>query len=259
MTSNNLKIESAFITGAAHGIGAAFARKLAAENARLWLVDKEHDALMALTEELRTRGATAVEPIVANLANSTDQDSLVDILRNLTHLDLLINNAGFGKPGSFHDQLPEIILEMLHVHMNAPARFSHAALPAMIARRKGAIINVCSLAQSLPFSGLYGATKTFLYTFSKMLHRDVSKHGIKIQALVPGYTSTAFHNAGHYVGEKHRIPNFLWSSADVVAGVSLRDLSSAKFECVPGALNRCMAFILRHGLYSSRLAQRWVV
>jgi len=259
MASTRPMIKSAFITGAAHGIGAAFARKLAAENVQLWLVDKERDALMALATDLKSRGAAAVEPIVANLGNAAGRDAVVDILNDLPPLDLLVNNAGFGSSGPFHEHQREEMLAMLQVHMSAPARFCRAALPAMVARRKGAIINVCSLAQLLPLSGIYGATKTFLYTFSKMLDGEVSPHDIKIQALLPGYASTAFHDTGHYADARHRVPKFLWMSADVVAEVSLRDLGSAKFECIPGALNRCIAFMLRNRLYSSRLLQRWVV
>ena len=157
---------------------------------------------------------------------------------------------------------PELqILEMLHLHVTAPVRFCRAALPAMIARRNGAIINVCSLAQFLPFDGnaMYSASKTFLLRHSEILDHEVGKHGIKVQALIPGYTATTFHNSDGYAATKQRIPGVLWSSADFVAATSLRDLDTRKFESIPGTLNRGIAFLLRSGVCPHRLIQRWVI
>jgi short-subunit dehydrogenase len=260
MSRNNREIRSAFVTGAAHGIGAAFARRLAATRTALQLIDKDGDALMALADELRAGGAV-VEPIVADLSSAVGQDLVVSALAEQAQLDLLINNAGFGRPELFHVQAEHQILEMLHLHVTAPVRFCRAALPAMIARRNGAIINVCSLAQFLPFAGnaMYSASKTFLLRHSEILDHEVGKHGIKVQALIPGYTATTFHNSDGYAATKQRIPGVLWSSADFVAATSLRDLDAGKLESIPGTLNRWIAFLLRSGICPHRLIQRWVI
>jgi short-subunit dehydrogenase len=106
MDSSRQEVRSAFITGAARGIGAAFARRLATDKAVLWLVDKDSEALTALAEELRTAGAV-VELIIADLSSPGGQDLIVSALTEQKQLDLLINNAGFGKPDLFHEQPEE--------------------------------------------------------------------------------------------------------------------------------------------------------
>lgn len=261
MTSTRPAIKSALITGAASGIGAAFARRLAAQQVRLWLVDKQGEALTALADELNAAHGSDVNPIRADLRDPADQETIVKTIESLRELDLLINNAGFGSPASFHTLAPEKHDEMLQVHVMSPVKFCRAALPAMIGRRNGAIINVCSLIQYISIDGnaMYGATKMFLDRFSRSLDCEVRQHGVKIQALIPGYTSTRFHHTGDYLPtHSSLIPGYLWLSADEVVDVSLRKLASRRVDCVPGLVNRISAFFLRHRLYSMRLLERWI-
>ena len=145
MTSIDPDAKWALVTGAASGIGAAFADRLAERKFGLRLVDKQHDALMAVTRDIEARHAVPVMPVVADLQSTADQDAMVDAITGSPALDLLINNAGFGEPRLFKNVAPENHVAMLQVHVVAPVRFSRAALPAMIARKEGGIINVSAL------------------------------------------------------------------------------------------------------------------
>lgn len=261
MTSIDPDTKWALVTGAASGIGAAFAANLAARNFGLWLVDKQHDALMAVTRDIEARHDVPVKPIVADLQKIADQDAVIAVIAQAPGLDLLVNNAGFGDPDLFQTVLAESHVAMLQVHVMAPVRFSRAAMPAMLARRKGAIINVCSMIQYIhtPGNTMYGATKLFLDSFSQRLNLDVGRHGIEIQSLIPGYTVSNFGMTDEYKGSpRSAIPAFLWSSAESVVEASLRQLGSGRLKCVPGTFNRVLEFCLRRGLFPRRLMQRWI-
>ena len=169
MPPNSVRIESALITGAASGIGAAFAGQLAARKARLWLVDKKHDRLMGVAKALQAEHSVCIETIHADLSESAAQDAVVDVIARYPDLDLLVNNAGFSIPGFFRRMASERQVAMLQVHVVAPTRFCRAVLPAMVKRRSGAIINVCSMAQYVDSAGQYGASKIYLDAFSRNL------------------------------------------------------------------------------------------
>ena len=260
MLPNSVRLESALITGAASGIGAAFASKLAARKARLWLVDKDRDRLTGVTKALEAEHDIRVEAIHADLGESSGQDAVVDVIARQPDLDLLINNAGFSIPGIFRRMASERQVAMLQVHVIAPTRFCRAVLPAMVKRRSGAIINVCSMAQYVDSAGQYGASKIYLDAFSRNLAVEVGHLGIKVQALIPGYVATNFDSTDDFQQPRRNvIPGYLWSTPDTVAEASLRQLASAQVRCVPGAGNRVMEFMLRNGLYSRRLVRRWLV
>lgn len=249
------------ITGAASGIGAAFAAKLAERKYALRLIDKQRDALMTVTRDIEARHAVTVVPMVADPQSTADQDAVIDDITGSPALDLLVNNAGSGEPRLFHNIAPESHVAMLQVHIVAPVRFSRAALPTMIARKKGGIINVSAIMQHvhIPGNTMYGATKSFLDTFSKRLSREVHSHGILVQSLMPGYTRTSFGNTDAYVrAPVSVVPRFLWSSPESVVEASLRQLGSRKLRCVPGRCNQILEFCLRKGLLPPRLIRHWI-
>lgn len=261
MTSTGAESRWALVTGAASGIGAAFAAALAARKYGLWLVDKQGDALMAVARDIEARHGVSVTPIVADLQHTADQDTVIDAIERPPGLDLLVNNAGFGEPRLFKNIAPENHVAMLQVHVVAPVRFSRAALPTMIARRKGAIINVGALMQYVdaPSNTMYGSTKHFLDTFSRRLSLEVRPRGIEVQSLLPGYTRSGFGSTDAYKGGRlSAVPGFLWSSPESVVDASLRQLGSGKARCVPGRLNQVLEFGLRRGLLPPRLIRRWI-
>jgi len=248
---------TALITGAAHGIGAAFAHQLSASQKRLVLVDKDATALASMPEALARSGPAEVESFPANLARPEDQDRVVERIERENELCLLINNAGFGNPNWFFEQDAQVQYDMLQVHVVSTVRFCRAALPGMLRLGRADIINVSALAAELPvaWNVMYGATKGFLRSFSETLRVECLPQGVNVQLLCPGYTHTRFHDNPSYAeSDLGRVPRWMWSSPEAVATASLRALARRKFLCVPGICNQCIGFLLR-----TRLVPMWII
>jgi uncharacterized protein len=248
---------TALITGAAHGIGAAFAHQLAATHQRLILVDKDAAALAAMPECLARSGPAEVEPFPADLARPEGQDRVVERIGREENLCLLVNNAGFGAPMLFHEQDPQVHRDMLHVHVVATVLFCRAALPGMVRLGRGDIVNVSALAAELvsPGNVMYGSTKGYLRSFSQILRFECQAVGVNVQLLCPGYTHTAFHDTPSYEEiDMGRVPRWMWSQPEAVAAASLRALKRRKFLCVPGVRNQCIGWLLR-----SPLLPNWLI
>lgn len=243
--------QTALITGASSGIGAEFARQLAANGYDLILVARRAPRLSALAAELSQAHGVKVEWLTADLATEAGIASVAAYIGNLPRLDLLVNNAGFGTGGPFAEADVAEQAAMLNLHMMAPMRLARAALPGMIARRSGGIINVASLAAfvALPGTANYCATKAYLVTFSQALTAEVRRHGVRVQALCPGFTVTEFHDRPDQGGfDRRRIPRFAWGRADAVVADALRGLARGQVICVPGVLNRAILFLARTGV-----------
>ena len=160
-----------------------------------------------------------------------------------------MNNAGFGTLGRFAELPIRLQLDMLAVHVLATVRLTRAALPGMLARRSGAIVNVSSIAPFLPGQGnvIYNAAKAGVTSFSESLHMELEGTGVVAQALCPGMTSTEFHATPLFRQSGFRrstIPAPLWMPAEAVVEYSLRELGRAPV-CIPGAHNRLLAFLPR--------------
>lgn len=240
---------TALITGASSGIGAEFARQLAAKGNHLILIARREERLRALAAELEEQYSIAAEVLVADLSNPADIQRIETRIPEIENLDLLINNAGFGAPGRFVERDLDIQLDMIHVHIIATVRLSRAALPGMIARRRGRIINVSSIAAfvSMPGSATYSASKAYLNVFSEALQAELRGTGVHIQALCPGFTHTGFHYTPVYEASDRRpLPEPLWMSAESVAADSLRALDRGKVIYVPGFKNRVLATLARY-------------
>lgn len=248
--------KKALITGASSGIGAEFARQLAARAYDLVLHGRRLDRLVALAAELSAAHGITAEPLIADLAAEPGIAAVAQYIARLPRLDLLVNNAGFGIGGAFAEADVVDQAAMLNVHMMASMQLSHAALPGMIARGAGGIINVASLAAfvALPGNINYCATKAYLVTFSQALAGEVRRQGIRVQALCPGFTVTDFHDRPDRVGfGRSHIPRFLWGAAPAVVADSLRGLERGQVVCVPGRINRVILLLARTGLVN-RLA-----
>lgn len=243
---------TALITGASSGIGAAFARALAARQYDLVLVARREERLISLASELQQRFHVRAEVMVADLSNPEGMERVEKRLTSIKTLDILVNNAGFGIPGKFIEIPLEQQLGMIQVHVFASVRLSHAALPRMIARRHGAIINVASLGAFIPKpeDATYCATKAYLKTFSQALQAELRGTGVQVQALCPGFTRTEFHDQPVYEQRhvKASIPKALWMSADDVVAESLAALARGRVVCVPGFKNRFIITCAQLGL-----------
>jgi short-subunit dehydrogenase len=239
---------TALITGASGGLGAAFAHRLAKDGFDLILVDKCADPLIALAGELRQAESIAVETLVADLAEEAGMQAVEQRIAGAANLEMLVNNAGFGLPGDFVEVPVAKHLTMISVHVIASVRFCHAAIPGMIARGPGTIINVASLAALLRLRGCttYTSTKAYLLAFSECLQTELAGTGVRVQALCPGWVATGFFRPFDAIGFDHQavIPKILWLSADRTVDSSLRALRRGKVRHVPLLRVRLFAALL---------------
>jgi short-subunit dehydrogenase len=230
----------AIVTGASSGIGAAFARRLARDQMDLCLVARNRDRLDALAAELRRERAVEVEVRALDL---TDRAALEALAGDVSARppDLLVNNAGFGTVGRFAELDAAEEDREIQLNVAALTRLTHAALPGMLERHQGAVINVSSLAgeSPAPYTATYGATKAFVTSLSQALHEELRGTGVKVQALLPGFTRTEFQErAGIDPGT---VPSFAWMSAESVVEASLAALERGDALCVPGAGNKVLS------------------
>lgn len=225
----------ALVTGATAGIGAAFVAQLAREGSDLVLVARTETRLVKQAGELRDRYGIGVETIPADLSTDHGLGLVEARLSDATApVDLLINNAGFGL---FADFLDSDIAEedrMLAVNVRAVMRLTHAALPLMVERGSGGVVNVSSVAGSVPTAtgATYGASKAWVTAFTESLSMLVAGKGVRLTALCPGFTRTEFHDR---VGvSRDGFPERMWLEADDVVETALRDHRRGSVISVPG-------------------------
>ncbi len=225
---------TALITGASSGIGAAYARALAARGYGLILVARREERLRRLAEEVEERYGVRAHVLTADLTTSEGITRVVEAIRGSASLVFLVNNAGFGTKGFFFQTDVERQEAMVRIHVIAPLRLTHAALPAMVEAGRGAIVNVASVAAFSPTAGhaTYSGVKAFLVNFSEGLHEEVEEYGVRVQALCPGYTRTEFQKASGVPSKG--IPDFLWLSPEAVVAQSLHDLEVGRVVSIPG-------------------------
>jgi hypothetical protein len=226
----------AAITGASSGIGSVFARRLAAQGYDLLLVARRGDRLEQLAAELERAHQIRAEACIADLSAAEEMDRVARRLASEPRLELLVNNAGFGVKGRLWEMPLEDQLRMQHLHIDAILRLTHAALGPMVARGRGAIINVASVAgfTRSPGSVSYCATKAWLNAFTEGLYLDLkSAHSpVVVQALCPGFTYSEFHDVAGV--DRASIPKSLWLNVEDVVGASLAGLRRRKLFVVPG-------------------------
>jgi uncharacterized protein len=230
------------VTGASSGLGAEFARRLAARGYSLILVARRRDRL-----ELIAAG-TGGEVLAADLATDAGVALVEERIRGEARLEMLVNNAGFGAKGRFVETDLAAQDRMHRLHVLATMRLTRAALEGMVARNRGAIINVSSVAgfSATPGSASYCATKAWMTSFTVALDRELRGSGsaVKVEALCPGFTRTEFHETmGVDAG---KIPASLWLDAGFVVAESLRALDRGQVVVVPGWRYKVLVALLRH-------------
>ncbi len=240
---------TALVTGAAAGIGRAFAEVFAANRFDLVIVARREDRLRALAASLEQRHGGRVHVLSRHLSHPDASARLVEELgASGLSVDALVNNAGFAVPGSFIRSDWPRHAEFLQVMLVAVVELTHHLLPAMLDRGYGRVINVASLAGLLPgVAGhtLYAATKSFLIRFSESLSAETSPGGVHVTAVCPGFTFTEFHDVS---GTRHivsRMPSFMWMDAETVARQGYDAVMAGRATCVPGRVNAAIATLAR--------------
>ncbi|MBU3916037.1 SDR family oxidoreductase [bacterium] len=227
----------ALVTGASSGIGAAFASRLAQKGFDLILHGRKRKELMDRAKNLERIYGASVEIIIAELSRPEEIRKVEERINSLDRLDMLVNNAGYWEPGVFWEYSPDSLEAMIMVHNVAPVRFIRAALPRMLERDKGDIINVSSLGAYFNMVTLenYGATKAYLISFTESLHVALMGTGIRVQALTPGFTVTEFHSR---LGADFTKEQRTWMQPEKVVDESLRALGKGMVVCIPGFKRR---------------------
>jgi hypothetical protein len=240
----------ALITGASGGIGAAFASAFAQRGLDLVVVGRNCGRLADQAQGLEREHAVAVEILPADLTDRV-QRRAVELRAADPSIEVLVNAAGLATVGRYADLAPESAAEQIAVNLIAGIRLTRAALPGMIARRRGAIINVSSIAAFVParFAATYAATKASLNSFSESLHEELRGSGVRIQVLCPGFTRSAFVERAGADGSV--IPGFAWMTPEAVVAASLAALLRGQVVCVPGMHNRVLTALL------AGLPRRW--
>ena len=238
------------VTGASSGIGEAFAHVFAARGFDLVLTARREDRLRALAAKLTQEHPCTVSTIVADLSERNAPKALCDEIaaRGLT-IDALVNNAGYGVPGSFTSSPWERHEAMLHVMVMAVAELTHRLLPGMVQRGYGRIINVASLAGLVPAPAghtLYAAVKALMIKFSEALSHEVEQHGVYVTALCPGFTLSEFHDVTGTRAIVGKLPRWLWMDAPTVAEQGFDAVMAGRRVYVSGRVNRTIAALAKY-------------
>ncbi|MCM2389432.1 SDR family NAD(P)-dependent oxidoreductase [Streptomyces albipurpureus] len=222
---------TALITGATAGIGAAFARRLAADGHNLVLVARDTKRLQEQATELHDRHGIEAEVLTADLSTEAGISAVEKRLGNRKNpVDLLVNNAGFANKGGFLQVSMADELMMLKVHCEAVLRLTAAAAEPMRERGRGGVVNVASVAAFVP-RGTYGASKAWVVQFTQGAARDLAGSGVRLMALCPGFVRTEFHQRAGMGTDS--IPGWMWLDADKLVEAALSDLARGKTVSIP--------------------------
>ena len=240
----------ALITGATAGIGAEFARQLAADGFDLVLVARDAERLEERAAEMRTEFGVTVEVLAADLVSRADL-TMVEArvgASGARRVTMLVNNAGFGLPKPFDDNPVDEEQRLLDLLVTAPMRLAHAALQQMLATGSGTIVNIASVAGYTP-RGTYGASKAWVLSFSRWANLTYRRRGVVVTAVAPGFVHTEFHDRMHV--SKDGVPAFLWLEAATLVRLALQDVAKGRAISIPTL--RYKFVVLLSGLLPKRI------
>jgi uncharacterized protein len=228
----------ALVTGASSGIGAALATRLAHDGRDLVIVARRQERLETIAHRLQEETDSAVEVLAADLTEPPQLELVVERLRDDPRIDMLVNNAGFGGYGFFAELEADFADRLVGVHVRAPMRLTRAALPGMVSRGHGAIVNVASLLAisgplKAPMSGraTYVGAKAFVLAFTQALALELEGTGVQAMAVLPGMVETEFFSTKRGGGPP-TVPTLM--SAEDVAQAIVVGLELGEVICAPG-------------------------
>lgn len=234
---------TALITGPTTGIGRAFADALARKGIDLILVSRDASRLSAVAQDLTERYGVACEIVPADLSVRAEVDAVARLLVE-RQVDVLVNNAGFGLSRAFERSDIEDEQRLLDVLVTAVMRLTHAAVPGMVERGFGLVVNVGSLAAWMP-GGTYSAAKAWVTTFTESLAAELDGTGVRAVVAAAGFTRSEFHQrAGVDMGS---LPSWLWLDPAQVATAALRDAAAGRTVSVASPQYRLLSVPLRFG------------
>ncbi len=244
----------ALITGASGGIGAEIARELARRGHAVALVARRKERLAELAEELSGEYGVRAETIASDLSKPTSRTRIQGRITELgLDVEILVNNAGFATGGPFYESDPARELEQVRVLVEAVVALTSSFLPAMVKRRRGAILNVASTAamQPLPYAAGYSAAKAYVLAFSEAIHQEVQGRGVTVTALCPGPVDTEFWQIADWEVAGRRtsdnaLPGAALISAKDAANAGVDGLASGKRVVVPGIPMRAAMLATRY-------------
>lgn len=239
----------ALVTGASSGIGAVFARRLAALGANVALVARRHDRLEALAAEIKGAQDVDARIFAADLSKVDAAAPLfAEIEKAGVTTDILVNNAGYGLPGYFHQSGWDEHRAFLELMVTSYAHLVRLALPGMRERGWGRIVQVSSVAGLVPGSAghtMYGASKAFLVSFSQSLAAECDGTGVKVSAVCPGFTYSEFHDANKTRGLVSQLPKYMFMQPEPVADGALRAVEAGHVVYVPGLWNKFVVWLAK--------------
>jgi uncharacterized protein len=235
---------TALVTGASSGIGLELARELAANGHSLILVARDPVRLTATAEELHAKYGVSAHVHIHDLSESGAAEELWSTLAGAGHtVDILINNAGVGAYGQFADQPIDVVTRMQLINVVALTTLTRLALPGMLARKRGRILNVASVVGYQPGGprmAVYYATKSYVLSFSKGLARELDGSGVSITALSPGVTKSSFEDRAG-AGETRLYSLVHQSTAKAVARAGYRAMMRGRRVAIPGLMTRLLS------------------
>jgi short-subunit dehydrogenase len=247
---STLQDRTALVTGASAGIGKAFAIQLARRGCNLVLTARRQDRLEALRAEITADHSVDVHVLCADLARPEAPSEVFDELsRRGLAIDVLVNNAGYGVAAKYVDTTWAQQAAFIQVLVTAVAELTHRALPGMLERDFGRIINVASLAgltYGTPGATLYSAAKSFVIKLTEALSLELRGTGVHATAVCPGFTFSEFHDVNGMRERVSKLPSALWMDADTVARQGLEASMAGRDVYVNGAFNKVIASAMRH-------------
>ncbi|MDP3719066.1 MAG: SDR family oxidoreductase [Acidobacteriota bacterium] len=240
--------KTALVTGASSGIGKAFAELLAARGYSLVVTARRRDRLDELAEQLHAAHGVATHVIVADLADPGAPARIAGVVRAQgLRIDVLVNNAGYGVPGSYVSVAWPEHQRFIQIMMTAMCDLTYLLLPGMLERGWGRVINIASVAGMVPAPAghtLYGASKAFVIRFSEALAAENAHKGVHVTAVCPGFTYSEFHDVTGTRQQMNSVPAMLWLNAADVAREGYEAVMRGDAVVVNGRAYRLLLWLM---------------